>query len=140
MIKFKVVTLHGVTYEDDIDKVTIPTRSGAITILENHAPLVSVLKPGEMTIHKGDDKIPLAVSTGIMEIRPSGEVFVMADTAERAEDIDVERADDARKRAEELMKQQRGTENLDFARMQAMIEKELVRVDVGNKYRKLRIK
>ncbi len=138
-MKFKVVTLHGITYQDNIDKVTIPTQSGDVTILEDHAPLVSVVKPGEMTIHKDGAEIPFAVSSGILEIRPTGEVYVMADTAERAEDIDIERAEEARKRAEELMKQQYGTEHVDFARMQAMIEKELVRVDVGNKYRKLNI-
>jgi len=140
MISFKVVTLHGVTYEDEIQKVTIPTQCGEVTILENHSPLVSVLKPGEMIIHKDGQEIPLVISTGILDIRPTGEVYVMADTAERAEDIDVERAEEARTRAEELMKEQKNIENFDFARMQVMIEKELARIDVGNKYRKLRIK
>lgn len=138
MMPFKVVTLHGVTYEDDVLKVTIPTVAGEVTIHENHSPIVSVLKAGEMTIVKDGSEVTLAVSSGILEIKPSGEVYVMADTAERAEDIDVDRAEEARKRAEELMKKQTSAQDVDFARIQAQIEKELARIQVGNKYRKLR--
>ena len=72
-----------------------------------------------------------------MEIRPTGEVYVMADAAERAEHIDVDRAEDARKRAEDLMKKQSNLADIDFARIQAKMEKELARISVGKKYRKL---
>ena len=134
-MEFKVVTPHGVTYEDNVEKVSIPTMAGDIEILENHAALVSVLAPGELVIHKDDHTVNLAVSGGIIEMRPTGELYILADTAERAEDIDVERADAARKRAQELLKQQKNVADVDFARIQAMIEKETVRLSVGNKYR-----
>lgn len=140
MIPFKVVTLHGVTYEDDIEKVTIPTAAGEITVHPNHAALVSVLQPGEVVIHKEGHTVPLVVSAGLVEIRPTGEVYIMADTAERAEDIDLDRAEQkAKARAEELMKQQHSLQDVDFARIQALIEKDLARIDVGNRYRKLRV-
>lgn len=138
-MEFKIVTPNGVTYEDTIEKVTVPTQAGSITILENHAPLVSVMRPGELAVHKqGGDIAYVACSGGILEILPSGAVYVMADTAERAEEIDLERAEQARARAEELMKQQKNVSDVDFARIQALIEKEVSRISVGKKYRKLK--
>ena len=137
MMTFKVVTPDGITYEDDIEKVTIPTGAGQITVLEGHAPIVSTLHPGIVYVHKNDDIVELAISTGIVEIRPSGEVYLMADTSERAEEIDVDRAEEARKRAEELMKQHEVAADVDFARLQSVIEREMARISVGNKYRKL---
>jgi len=134
-ITFKIVTPEGVIYEDDIDKVTIPTRAGAITVYPEHGALVSVLRPGELNIHKGGAVVNLAVASGFFEVRPNSEVYIMADTAERAEEIDLERAEQARARAEELMKQKTGVEDVDFARIQAMIDREMARISVGKKYK-----
>jgi F-type H+-transporting ATPase subunit epsilon len=133
---FKIVTPDGVIYEDDIVKVTIPTQAGEITLLPDHAPLVSVLKPGEINISKDGSIIDLAVSTGILEIRPSGEIFILADTAERAEHIDIDRAEEARKRAEKLLKEHKDVEDVAYAKIMAKMEKELARISVGRKYRK----
>ena len=138
MITFKVVTPDGITYEDEIEKVTIPTGAGQITILEGHAPLVSTLQPGILYIHKDRNVVQLAVSTGILEIRPDSEVYLMADTSERAEDIDLDRAQEARDRAEELMRQQEAMADVDFARLQAVIDREIARISVGNTYRKIK--
>lgn len=139
MMTFKIVTPDGVTYEDEIEKVTIPTGGGQITVLEGHAPLVSTLKPGIVHVHKEKENVTeLAVSTGIIEVRPDSEVYLMADTSERAEDIDVERAQEARDRAEELIRQQENAADVDFARLQASIDKELARISVGKNWKKLK--
>ncbi|OIO20150.1 MAG: ATP synthase F1 subunit epsilon [Candidatus Magasanikbacteria bacterium CG_4_9_14_0_2_um_filter_41_10] len=135
MITFKIVTPNGVTYEDEIEKVTIPTGDGEITVLENHAPLVSTLVPGAVFVHKNGQIVHLAVSTGILEIRPNSEVYLLADTSERAEDIDVERAEAARARAEKMMKEKDALADVDFVRIQAMIERETARIGVAKKYR-----
>ncbi|PIR75898.1 MAG: ATP synthase F1 subunit epsilon [Candidatus Magasanikbacteria bacterium CG_4_9_14_0_2_um_filter_42_11] len=138
MITFKIVTPDGVTYEDNIEKVTIPTGAGQITVLENHAPLVSTLVPGEVLVHKDGQVVALAISTGILEIRPDSEVYLLADTSERAEHIDIERAEAARARAEEMMKRQDSDLNIDFARLQAMIERETARIGVAKRYRNVK--
>ena len=117
MIQFTIVTPYGITYQDEIEKVTRPTGAGEITVLPEHAPLVSTLKAGEVIVHKNGEAHHLAVSTGILEIRPDSHVYLMADTSERAEDIDVERAEKARKRAEELMQKQENLADVDFARL-----------------------
>lgn len=136
MIDFKIVKPDGIVYEDMIEKVTIPTEAGEVTILPEHAPMVSVLNTGAISIHKADGaRVDIALSGGILEIRPDSKVYIMADSAERAEDIDVERAKEAHERAQQLLKEQHNMEDVDFARIQASIEKELNRVNVGNKYK-----
>lgn len=133
----KIVTPDGVTYESEIDQVSVPTQNGEITILPHHIPLISVLKAGELRIHKGNQEVLIAVSSGVVEVRPNGEISLIADTAERAEHIDLERAEAARARAEELMKEKSSIEDMEFARIQAKMEKELARLRVGKKYRSL---
>ena len=136
-MKFRIVTPDGITFEDEITQVSVPTQSGEITILPHHIPLVSVLKAGEIRITKENNETDIAVSTGVIEVRPQDEVYVIADTAERAERIDLERAEAARKRAEELLQQRSTLEDMEFARLQAKLEKEMARLRVGKKYRKL---
>ncbi len=137
-IKFKIVTPNGVVYDDEIDQLTIPTTSGEITVLPSHIPLISILAPGELVIRKDGVEIPLSVSSGIVEVRPNNELYIMAETAERAEHIDIERAEAGRQRAEELMKQQKFVDDVDFARVVAKMEKELARLRIGKKYRKIK--
>ncbi|KKT04000.1 MAG: ATP synthase epsilon chain [Candidatus Magasanikbacteria bacterium GW2011_GWD2_43_18] len=77
-------------------------------------------------------------STGILEIRPNSEVYLLADTSERAEHIDIERAEAAKARAEELLKRQENDLDIDFARIQSIIERETARISVGRRYRDVR--
>ena len=105
--------------------------------MPRHIPLVSIISAGELRLKKDGAEIPLVVSGGVLEIRPGSQLYVLADTAERAEHIDMERAEAARARAEELMKQKEQMADVDFARLQAKMEKELARLRVGRKYRKI---
>ncbi|KKW42492.1 MAG: F0F1 ATP synthase subunit epsilon [Candidatus Magasanikbacteria bacterium GW2011_GWA2_56_11] len=136
-LQFKLVTPDGIVYDDAIDQVSIPTAAGEITVLPRHIPLVSIISAGELRLKKDGAEIPLVVSGGVLEIRPGSQLYVLADTAERAEHIDMERAEAARARAEELMKQKEQMADVDFARLQAKMEKELARLRVGRKYRKI---
>lgn len=134
---FTIVTPQGVTYQDKVEQVSIPTIDGEITVLEGHATLIAVLKPGELRIGKAGYSVSVAVSGGVVEMRHTGDMYVLADTAERAEHIDLERAEAAKKRAEELLHQVQQIDGVEFARMQAMLEKEMARVRIGKKYRNL---
>ncbi len=137
MLKFSIITPDGVTYHDDaIDQVTIPTATGYITVLPGHIPLVTPLVAGELIVKKKDHEVPIAVSGGVVEVRPKSEVYILADTAERAEHIDVERAETAKKRAQELLTAAEHEADVDYAKLQAVIERELARIHVGKKYRK----
>ena len=135
-LKFKIVTMEKVTYEDEIDQVTIPTEAGEITVLAKHAPLVSLLKPGELKIKKEGYTVSLSVSTGFVEIRKNSEVYVLADTAERVEEINEETAREAIKRAEEMQKQKQHRTDVDFAKLQAIINREVSRLKIAERHRR----
>lgn len=136
-IKFKIATPEKVVYEDEIDQITLPTKMGEITILPNHVPLVSSLAPGEILIKKGKEEIPLAVSGGFLELA-NNQLVILADTAERVEEIDEERAEAGRQRAKELLEKKQAVEEVDFTYLAAKMEKELARLKVARKYRHLR--
>ncbi len=140
-ITFTIVTPDGRTYEEQVTKITVPTVMGEITIYPKHVQLFSMLKPGVLVAHEeGKEPNYIAVSGGMIVVHPGGfNVQVLAETAERAEHIDLARAQAAKKRAEELLEQYKNIEDVDFARVQAQIEKELARIKVGNRYRKLKI-
>lgn len=133
-LALKIVTPDGVTYDSAAESVSLPTVMGEITILPNHIPLVTVLVAGEMRVTVNGQQISLAVSGGVVEIRPNSSVYVLAETAERAEHIDLARAEAAKARAEELMKSTERLNDEDFVRVMAQIEKELVRLRVSRKY------
>ena len=137
MIDFKIAKPEGIVYEGQIEKVTIPTLSGEITVLENHAPLVSVLDTGEMIVHVSNkETVSISISGGILEIRPDSKVYIMADSAEKSEEIDIERAEEAKNRAQEMLEKEKNLADVDFARLQAIIEKEMNRIHIAKKYRK----
>ena len=138
MINFKIATPEKVVYEDTIFQVSIPTTSGEITVLPNHIPLVSVLVAGELNIKDKEGEHAIALAGGFLEVRGNNEIIILTDNAERAEEIDLERAEEARKRAEEEMEQAKSREDVDFARLQAVIDREMNRVRVGKKYKNVK--
>ncbi len=135
-IDFEIVTPERVVYSDEIERVSLPTPQGEITILPHHIPLISALSAGELKVAKGNEEIIMAISSGYVEVRPN-KVIVLADTAERAEEIDIARAEKARKKAEELLKTRR-TDQKEFAAVMSVIEKELARMKVAEKHRSRR--
>jgi F-type H+-transporting ATPase subunit epsilon len=137
-MQFQIITPERVVSSDDIAQVSVPTQEGEITILPKHIPLVSILKAGELKYTKNGEEFSLAVSGGFLEVRENGTVIVLADTAEHAHEIDLKRAEEARDRALKIMTEERHREHVDFETIESQIEKELARLHVGNKYRKLR--
>ncbi len=134
-INFEIVTPEKTVLKDEFQEIVIPTQSGQITVLPGHIPLVSVLVPGEI-IARGDNKeFSMAVSGGFVEVLID-KVVILADTAERAEEIDEKRAEEAKKRAEKLL-QEKKTDKREFAALAAKMEKELARLKVARKRRKI---
>lgn len=133
-INFKIVTPERVVYEADIDQVTLPTSSGEITVLPNHIPLVSLLAAGELLIKIGDKTIPMAVAGGFVQVGKN-QVVVLADSADKVEEIDEKGAEEAKKRAEELLKTKQ-VDTAEFATLAGQIERELAKLKVVRKHRK----
>lgn len=130
--RFRLATPERVLYEHDIESVTLPTELGEITVLAGHEPLVAVLKPGEMVVRENKTATPLAVAGGFIEVGPHG-VHVLADAAERVEEIDVARAEEAKKLAEERRAQ--AADDVEFSALAGRIEHELARLRIARKYR-----
>jgi len=136
-IKFKIVTPERIVYEAEVDSITLPTEQGEITVLPCHIPLLASLKPGELVVRKGVEVSPMSISGGFVEVREGSEVTVLADTAERAHEIDLKRAEEAKARAAKLLAE-RHEEDVDYTALAARIEKELARLRVAKKYAHMR--
>jgi F-type H+-transporting ATPase subunit epsilon len=129
-IKIDVVTAEKMVYSDQVDMVIAPGSEGELGILPHHTPLMTMLKPGELLLKKGTEEVSLAVSGGFLEIRPD-RVIVLADAAERAEEIDAARAEAARKRAEESLAHI--TSEVDRARTEAALLRAITRLHIVEK-------
>ncbi len=134
MIPFEIVTPEGVIYKDTIDALTLNTVSGEITILSNHMPLISVLEPGEMRIKKDDVETFMAVSGGFVQVQPNSNVVIMADTAIRVEDIDEEKIEEARKKAQDILTNK--TTALEVADAEASLAHAMAQMKVLTRRRK----
>lgn len=132
-IRCEVVSVERVVYSDDVDMVLAPGIEGELGILPQHAALMTALAPGEIVIRKaGDEDVHLAVGGGFLEVRPD-RVTILADSAEKAEEIDVARAEAARQRAEELLAQKRP--ELDVVAAEYALRRSQVRLKVARKRR-----
>ncbi len=135
-IKLDIVTAERIVYSEEVDAVIAPGAEGQLGILPHHAPLMTLLQGGELIARKGGAEQSMAISGGFLEVRPD-RVIVLADQAERAEEIDIARAEAAKQRAEERLRA-RGT-GVDVARAEASLQRALVRLDVAEKKRKRKI-
>jgi len=138
MIKFKIVTPEKVIYENDqIEQITAPTSTGEITILPNHTTLITILNPGELVFKEKEQMHHFAVAGGFLEVKENNEVMILADNVEHVDQIDIDRAQLAKEKAVAQMAEIKNREDVDYARIQAIIDKETNRIRLGNKYRRL---
>ena len=133
MIKFKIVTPEKTVFEDVVDQATLPTTDGEITILPNHRSYIASLKPGGIMLKKNGEESFVCISGGFIEFH-GNELVILADTAERAEEIDLKRAEEARQKAEELKNQRVSMDENEYARVAAAIQKESARIRVARKH------
>jgi F-type H+-transporting ATPase subunit epsilon len=124
----EIVTAERVVLEDEVDQVNAPTRDGRVGILPRHESLLTILQPGELDIIKDGVRTPFAVSGGFMEVL-SNRVTILADTVERADEIDETRAEEARRLAEE--RKQMAQTDRDLALAEAKLRKEMARLQVA---------
>ncbi len=132
-IKLEIVTAERQVYSGDVDFVSAPGVMGTLGVLPKHASLLTALEAGELRFKRGDEEESFAVSGGFMEVRPD-QVIVLTDTAERAEEIDLERAEAARQRAAELMRER--PPGVDMAAIEGALRRSRIRLKVGRQRRK----
>lgn len=131
----KIITPDKVVLEEEIFQATLPVEEGDVTVLPNHVPYIGTLRAGEIVVRKTDGgaEASLATSGGFVEFHENL-LTVLADTAERAEEIDIARAEEARVRAEEAKASRGAMDDEEFARTAAALEKELARIKVARKH------
>ncbi|MFC2016227.1 F0F1 ATP synthase subunit epsilon [Chloroflexota bacterium] len=132
-IRLDIVTAERVVYSEEVEVVIAPGVEGQLGILPHHAPLMTTLQVGELLARKGGEEFSMVISGGFLEVRPD-RVIVLADVAERAEEIDLARAEEAKRRAEERLS--RYAPEVDMARAEAALRRSLIRIKVGEKRRR----
>lgn len=134
-LNLKIITPDALIYEsNEVSSLVIPTVLGELTILPRHIPLISRIKTGQLKIKKGDEVLVLAISAGVLEVRKDHTVIVLAERSEMAHLIDVNRAKEAYDRALKIKERIKEDEDIDEARVNAMLEKELNRINIGTKW------
>ena len=132
-IRLDIVTAERLVYSEDVDELVAPGVDGQLGILPHHAPLMTMLAPGELLVKNDGNELNLAVSGGFMEVRPD-RIIILDDTAERAEEIDLARAEEARKRAEQTMAEAPAGAEAGLA-AEAALKRALIRVNVARRRR-----
>ena len=132
-LRLDIITAERHVFADDVNAVVAPGIEGQLGILPHHAPLMTILQPGELLIRKDNEETYMALTGGFLEIRPD-KVVILADTCERAEEIDVSRAEEAKSRAEERL--QGHPPKLDDARAEAALRRSLIRLRVAERRRR----
>jgi F-type H+-transporting ATPase subunit epsilon len=135
-LQLEVVTPEKLVLRESVDEVVVPGLGGELGILPEHTPLISQLQSGLLTYRKGVDKKSLHVSGGFVEVLPD-RVSVLADVAEMPEEIDYDRAQRSRERAEKRLAASQqsapGTSDIDVARAQEKLRRAITRMDLARK-------
>jgi F-type H+-transporting ATPase subunit epsilon len=128
-LKLEIVTPYGLILSEDVDEVSCTGSEGDFGVLPGHVPFFTTLKIGMLSFKQGNSTKYVFVNWGYAEVGPD-RVMILADSAEKSEDIDVERAKAAMKRAEDRLKK---AEEFDFARASSSLERAVMRVQVAEK-------
>jgi F-type H+-transporting ATPase subunit epsilon len=132
-IQLEIVTPERLAFSDTVDAVVVPGSEGELGVLPHHAPLVSTLGVGELRIRKGGQEESFAIVGGFLQVRPD-RVVVMAETADMASEIDVEKVEAARREAEQALQSADGPADLSAAR--AALQAALMRLRVAEHRRR----
>ena len=130
-LQLEIVTPERLAFSDEVDSVQLPGVEGELGILPHHAPLVSLLGVGELRIRKGGSEELFAVAGGFLQVRPD-KVVVMAETADLASEIDLEKAEQARRDAERLLAEG-AHEGADLGAARAALAQALLRIRVAER-------
>jgi F-type H+-transporting ATPase subunit epsilon len=133
-LRLDIVTPERLAYSDDVDEVIAPGSQGELGILPHHAPLLTTLGLGELRVRKGGAEEVFAIVGGFLQVRPD-RVVVMAETADMASEIDLERAEEARREAERAL-EAGFVETSDLAAARAALQRALLHIRVAERRRR----
>ena len=128
-IELQIVTPDKMLVREQVDEVEIPGTDGYFGVLPGHTPMLASLAVGEMWYRKGQEKTYLSLANGFCEVLPD-RVTILAQLAERAEDIDIARAEEAKRRAEQRLQ---NAKDVDYERARTALVKSLARLQVASR-------
>ncbi len=134
-LTIKIVTPERVVFEGSADSLSAMTENGEVTILPTHVPMASLLRAGEMRLKDGGQETVLAVSTGVLEVHSGSNIVILADTAERSEELELSQIEAAKKLAEDRLTEARNKNDIGYADAAAHLERELARYRVAIKHK-----
>lgn len=135
-IRCEIVSQDRMVWEGEADMVIVPGEAGEMGILPNHAPLLSTLRFGFLKVRQKGNEEVFTIAGGVIEVQPDL-ITVLADSAENVEEIDVARAEAAKRRAEELLKQGPPPDSDAYLRMEAALKRSNLRLEAARRYRRV---
>lgn len=131
MLNLSIITQEKKLLEDQVESITAPTVDGEVTILTGHVPLFTKLQTGELIFKKDNTETSVVITDGFMDVGPQNKVTVMVDSAVRSADIDVLKAKEARKKAQQLMEEK--IDQRDFMLAEAQLRQAMMEIKVANR-------
>lgn len=132
-LRLQLITPERTVVSEEVRSLSCPTTEGQITILPGHTPLVATLESGELIARNGGDDHYIHVAGGFLEIRRDNEIVILADAAEHHFEIDIARAEEAKKQAQEVLDKQH-LANEEYATAAWLLRKNLSRLNIARKH------
>jgi len=132
-IRCEIVSQDRIVFSGDVDIVVIPGADGMMGILPDHSPVLTTIQFGIITVRGKEGEQFFTVAGGIAEVQPD-QVTILADAAENIVEIDIQRAEEAKKRAEEMLAKEPATADQDLA-IQSALRRSTLRIDAVRRYR-----
>jgi F-type H+-transporting ATPase subunit epsilon len=131
-INLEIITPEKIIYKDSVDSITVPGTKGMFQVLKDHAPLMSTIEIGVITLNKSDENTYLTTAGGTIEVL-NNNVLILADSVEVIDDIDIDRAESAKTRAEENLKRNK-EKKIDGVRAELALKRAINRINAREKY------
>jgi len=135
-IRCEIVSQDRLVFEGDVDIVVVPGEAGEMGILPNHAPLLTTLRYGVLKVRRQNEELDFTIAGGVMEVQPQI-VTILADAAENVQEIDISRAEAAKRRVEEILKEGPPPDMDTYLAMEAALKRSNLRLEAARRYRKV---
>lgn len=134
-ITFKIITPERIVYNNDVDEVIVPAKGGDVSVQARHVGLVSLVRGGEVIVRNAGEETILHVHKGILEVKPGSLVTVLADSADHVNELDEEKILEAKARVEKILEDKDKLSDVEFARFEDSLVREIARLNILKKYR-----
>lgn len=136
LFSLDIISQETVIYHDTAESVTAPASLGEVTILDHHAPFFSKINPGKITVRKSGKQMEFVTGTGFLDVSTDNKVTILVDSATRVDDIDIRKAQEAKRRAEEMLAEREKLSKTEIFRAEASLKKAVLELKAGRTKRK----